>query len=122
MKIDYTVLSDSDLEQMAKDELRKQIRMEAEAEACQRMVFELQIQLAERAMSRKSIKHGDIVTVHFRERQRDFLYEGVNRFHWSLRPRINLRAFTASGKPFKRGDSYGLSLIPYITRKEQSHG
>jgi hypothetical protein len=122
MNVDYTVFSDSDLEQLAKDEQRKQIRLEAQAKACKQTVIELQTELAERAIGRKSIKHGDMVTVHYRDRRRDFRYEGVDCFHWSGRPHVRLRAFTTKGKPFKQADSYGPSLIPYITRKDQRHG
>ena len=120
--VDYTFLSDSDLEQFAKDEQRKRIRLEAEANAAGQTIAKLQTELAERAIRRKSITYGDLVTVHFKDRHRQFRYEGLDCLHWSGGPRIRLRAFTTKGKPFKQADAYGVSLISFMTRKEQVHG
>ncbi len=119
---DYTTLSDGELEQFAKEEQCKQIRLEAQARASEQIVLKLQTELAERAVRRKGFTYGDMVTVRFRDRQRDFRFEGIDCHHWSGGPRVRLRAFTKKGKPFKQADSYGPSIIPLMTRKEQVHG
>ena len=122
MVIDYTLFTDSDLEQMAKDEQRKEIRFESQAAVCRHTAHKLQTELAERALNKKGIFSGDIVTVHFSEGPRDFRYEGLKHCEWSGSPRIRLRAFTRKGKPFKRADLYRPSLLAYTTRKDRTHG
>ncbi|HOD84819.1 MAG TPA: hypothetical protein PKG77_25670 [Phycisphaerae bacterium] len=119
---DYTTFSDGELEEFAKEEQRKQILREVQAHACQQIVLKIQTELAERALRRKGFNYGDMVTVRFRDRQQDFRFEGIDSHHWSGGPRVRLRALTKKGKPFKQPDSYGPSIIPLMTRKEQVHG
>ena len=120
--IDYQLFSDHDLLQMAKDELRKKVRLEAEAEACERTSLALQTELTHRALARKKIGLNSIVTVHFKDWCRDFRFEGVNDSHWSGTPRLRLRPFTARGKPCKKILSYEPSIISLMTRKDKPNG
>jgi hypothetical protein len=119
---DYTPLSDGELEQLARDELRRKIRLEAQADACGATVNRLLAEIAERAICRKSIKRGDLVTVRYRDGCKDYVFEGIAGW-WSGEPRIRLRAFTAKGRPFKRTEMHKITLIiPFLDRKDQRNG
>ena len=119
---DYDIFTDAELEQAAKDAQHQKNRAEAQAQSAEGTIKRILTELAERAIRRKSIRHGDLVTVRFSDGQEDFRFEGIDRDCPWGRPRIRLRAFTKKGKPFKQANSKAPSIIPFMTRKEQVHG
>ena len=122
MLIDYYLFTDSELKQFAQEEYRKHMQHLAQAEACEQTVYKLQTELAERAINRKSLCYGDLVTVEFRGYRRDFRFEGLKWCQCTGRPQVRLRAFTTKGKPYKRAGLHDPSVIPFITRKDQPNG
>jgi hypothetical protein len=93
----------------------------AAASACGETVSRLQAEIATRAISRKSIKSGDLVTVRYRDGCKDYIFEGLDD-GWFGGPLIRLRAFTAKGKPCKQVVTRRSSIIPFIDRKEKRNG
>lgn len=120
----YSILEDHDIEELAKQEQRKKIRLEAQLEAAEATIGKLQTELAQRAIRGKQISHGDLVTVRFREGQCDCIYEGLDLIHWYTphRPRVRLRSFTKRGKPRKQARSCSPAIIQFMTRKDTTNG
>jgi hypothetical protein len=114
-------LTDDELKVMAKDECKKQIRLAANAKACQQTVADLQTELVRRALGRKGIQVGDRVAVNYTDCTEYYQYEGITNgwSNWSRHaPQLVLRAFTRKGKLYKQPDYYDVDLIPHMIKTE----
>jgi hypothetical protein len=118
MRTDYTILTDDELKVMAKDECKKQIRLAANAEACQQTVADLHRELVRRALGRKGIKVGDRVAVNYSDSTKYFQCEGIANGCSKPGQPLVLRAVTTQGKLAKRTRHYDVDLITYMTKTE----
>ena len=118
MTSEFYTFTDTDLQGLIREQQHKRLRFEAQVQACELIIRRLRMMIARRAVDKRSLQRGDVVTVQFKGGSHTCRYEGLEQCKWTGCPQVRLRHFTTKGKPYKHAATYGSTIIPFITRKD----
>jgi hypothetical protein len=118
----YKQLSNDDLEDMRKQELRRYTQLVSEIDACASRINRIGWHLAVRMAKKQGLKYDEPVTVRWADGPETYIYEGLNWSAWNLQTEVQLRPFTKKGKLYKQPIKGSADILPYthpVTKAEK---